>query len=144
MTAWNAEAWRASFMAVGGTLTLHDGELIAGWRLDTPEQDRAAADVFQEVCGHPASLAIIREMVEAVDRVYPNADAFDATAWLRSLAAIGGGYALGAGRLWLIVHDCDGVALEDVMRPLIGHPERVEAVRTTVGALQIHEAEAPS
>ncbi|MCK8457041.1 hypothetical protein [Sphingomonas faeni] len=144
MTDWNAATWRASFLAVGGTLTLHDGELIAGWRLDNPEQDRAAADVFREIYDNPARFAIVRKMVEAVDRIYPNADAFDATAWLRSLAAIGGGYALGAGRLWLIVHECDWIALGDVMRPLIGHPERVEAVRATVAALQLHEAEAPS
>lgn len=144
MTAWNAAAWRASFLAVGGTLTLHDGELIAGWRLDSPEQGRAAADAFREIHDNPARFAVIRKMVEAVDRVYPNADVFDPARWLRCLEAIGGGYALGAGRLWLIVHDCDGVALEDVMRPLNRHPERVEAVRATVHALQVHEAETPS
>lgn len=144
MTAWDAASWRNSFAAVGGTLTLHQGELIAGWRLDDPAQDRAAADVFREICDNPVRLEIIRKMVEAVDSIYPKADAFEPTAWLRSLAAIGGGYALSASRLWLIVHDCDGIALGDVMRPLIGHPERVEAVRTTVAALQSHEAEAPS
>lgn len=58
---------------------------------------------------------------------------FDPAAWLSALVYIGGGYALASGRkLWLVVEECAAVDVEDVMRPLIGHPERVEAVRAAI------------
>ena len=144
MTAWNAAAWRDSFVAVGGTLSLHDGALVVGRLLTNVEQDRAAAEVSREIAGNPERVAAVREMIANVDKNHVDDARFDAPAWLRRLTEIGGGYALGAGRLWLIVHDCDAVALEGVMRPLMGHPERVDAVRSIVLSRQIHEAEAPS
>lgn len=58
---------------------------------------------------------------------------FDPAAWLSALVSIGGGYALASGRkLWLVVEECATVDIEDVMRPLIGHPDRVEAVRSAI------------
>jgi hypothetical protein len=62
-----------------------------------------------------------------------SAPTFDPAAWLSVLVSIGGGYALASGRkLWLVVEGCATVDIEDVMRPLVGHPERVEAVRTAI------------
>ncbi|TCP98277.1 hypothetical protein C8J46_105433 [Sphingomonas sp. PP-F2F-A104-K0414] len=59
--------------------------------------------------------------------------AFDPAAWLGALVSIGGGYALASGRkLWLVVEECATVDIEDLMRPLIGHPDRVEAVRSAI------------
>ena len=67
--------------------------------------------------------------------------AFDPAAWLSALVSIGGGYALGSGRkLWLVVEECAAVEIEDVMRPLIGHPERIEAVRSAIERCQNGEA----
>ncbi|MFC3558863.1 hypothetical protein ACFOKI_15810 [Sphingomonas qilianensis] len=58
---------------------------------------------------------------------------FDPAAWLSALVAIGGGYALASGRkLWLVVQDCAADELTPVMAQLVGHPERVEAVRCTI------------
>jgi hypothetical protein len=58
---------------------------------------------------------------------------FDPAAWLHALVAIGGGYALASGRkLWLVVHDCAADELTPVIAQLVGHPERVEAVRTAI------------
>jgi len=58
---------------------------------------------------------------------------FDPAAWLSALVSIGGGYALASGRkLWLVVEDCTAIDIEDLMRPLIGHPDRVEAVRSAI------------
>jgi len=58
---------------------------------------------------------------------------FDPAAWLSALLSIGGGYALASGRkLWLVVEECAAVDIEDLMRPLIGHPDRIEAVRTAI------------
>lgn len=142
--AWTATAWHASFRAVGGTLSFHDGALVVGWLLTDAEQDRAAAEVSREIAGNPERIAAVRKLIANVDKNHVDDARFDAPAWLRRLTEIGGGYALGAGRLWLIVHDCDAVALEGVMRPLMGHPERVDAVRSIVLSRQIHEAEAPS
>jgi hypothetical protein len=61
------------------------------------------------------------------------APGFDATAWLAALVQIGGGYALASGRkLWLVVEDCDHDDLAAVMRPLIGNPDRAEAIRDAI------------
>jgi len=58
---------------------------------------------------------------------------FDPAAWLSALVSIGGGYALASGRkLWLVVEECATVDVESLMRPLIGHPDRVEAVRSAI------------
>jgi hypothetical protein len=66
---------------------------------------------------------------------------FDPAAWLSALVEIGGGYALASGRkLWLVVEECAAVDIEDVMRPLIGHPERIEAVRFAIERRQNGEA----
>lgn len=66
---------------------------------------------------------------------------FDATAWLGALVEIGGGYALASGRkLWLVVQDCPAAELTPVMAQIVGHPERVEAVRATIERRQAGEA----
>lgn len=58
---------------------------------------------------------------------------FDPAAWLSALVSIGGGYALASGRkLWLVVEECAAVDIEGLMRPLIGHPDRIEAVRSAI------------
>jgi len=132
MTAWTATAWHSSFRAVGGTLSLHDGALVVGWLLNDAEQDRAAAEVAREIADNPARIAAVRDLLAMPHLAGDSEPEFDASAWLRSLTQIGGGYALASDRLWLIVHDCDGIALGDVMQPLIGRPERVEAVRVAV------------
>jgi hypothetical protein len=59
--------------------------------------------------------------------------AFDPAAWLGALVEIGGGYALASGRkLWLVVQDCPADELTPVMAQIVGHPERVEAVRSAI------------
>lgn len=63
MTAWTVDAWRASFLAVGGTLSLHDGALVVGWLLTDAEQDRAAAEVSREIAGNPARIAAVRDLL---------------------------------------------------------------------------------
>lgn len=69
------------------------------------------------------------------------APTFDPTAWLSALVSIGGGYALASGRkLWLVVEECAAIDIEDLMRPLIGHPERIEAVRSAIERRQNGEA----
>ncbi|KQM64692.1 MULTISPECIES: hypothetical protein [unclassified Sphingomonas] len=66
---------------------------------------------------------------------------FDAPAWLASLVAIGGGYALASGRkLWLVVEDCDADDLTSVMAQIVGKPERAEAIRWIIEARQNGEA----
>jgi hypothetical protein len=58
---------------------------------------------------------------------------FDATAWLSDLVAIGGGYALASGRkLWLVVDKCPADELTTVMSRVVGHPDRVDAIRATI------------
>ena len=60
-------------------------------------------------------------------------NAFDPTAWLSALVAIGGGYALASGRkLWLVVQDCPADELTSIMAKIVGHPDRVEAVRSVI------------
>lgn len=50
-----------------------------------------------------------------------------------ALVDIGGGYALAPSRkLWLVVEKCAPIDIEDPMRPLIGPPERIEAVRSAI------------
>jgi len=66
---------------------------------------------------------------------------FDPTAWLSSLVQIGGGYALASGRkLWLVVEDCDHDDLVSVMRPVIGNPDRAEAIRVAIERRQNGDA----
>ncbi len=66
---------------------------------------------------------------------------FDAPAWLASLVAIGGGYALASDRkLWLVVEDCDADDLAPVMAQIVGQPGRAEAIRCTIDAQQNVEA----
>lgn len=72
-------------------------------------------------------------MATQIYRVATAAPTFDATAWLAALVQIGGGYALASGRkLWLVVEDCDHDDLASVMRPVIGNPDRVEAIRVAI------------
>ena len=69
------------------------------------------------------------------------APTFDPTAWLSALVQIGGGYALASGRkLWLVVEDCDYDDLVSVMRPLIGNPDRAEAIRDAIERRQNGDA----
>ena len=61
--------------------------------------------------------------------------AFDPGTWLAAFVQIGGGYALASGRkLWLVVDRCDHGDLTAIMRPLIGNPGRVEAIRRSIEA----------
>ena len=65
---------------------------------------------------------------------------FDPAAWLSALVAIGGGYALAAGRkLYLVVDDCDTYDLAPIVGQIIARPERVEAVRTAIERRQCGE-----
>jgi len=58
---------------------------------------------------------------------------FDAASWLHALVSIGGGYALASNRkLWLVVQECPAEDLTPVMAQIVGHPDRVEAVRSTI------------
>lgn len=58
---------------------------------------------------------------------------FDPASWLHALVSIGGGYALASNRkLWLVVQECPAEDLTPVMAQIVGHPERVEAVRETI------------
>ena len=67
--------------------------------------------------------------------------AFDASAWLGALVEIGGGYALASGRkLWLVVQDCPADALTPIMAEIVGKPDRVEAIRSTIEQRQNGEA----
>lgn len=62
---------------------------------------------------------------------------FDPAAWLSALVSIGGGYALASGRkLWLVVEECAAVDIEGLMSPLIGRPDRIEALRTAIKSRQ--------
>lgn len=68
------------------------------------------------------------------------APTFDPAAWLSALVAIGGGYALASGRkLWLVVQDCPADELTSVMSQIVGHPDRVEALRWTIERRQAGE-----
>jgi len=66
---------------------------------------------------------------------------FDPSAWLSSLVAIGGGYALASSRkLWLVVDHCPADELTSVMSQVVGHPGRIDAVRATIERRQAGEA----
>lgn len=68
--------------------------------------------------------------------------AFDPGGWLHDLVEIGGGYALASGRkLWLVVQDCAADELTPVMAQIVGHPDRVEAVRSTIERRQNGEVQ---
>lgn len=70
----------------------------------------------------------------------PSAPTFDPSAWLSALVAIGGGYALASGRkLWFVVQDCPADELTTVMSHIVGQPDRVEALRSTIERLQAGE-----
>lgn len=72
-------------------------------------------------------------MATQMHRLAQAAPTFDAAAWLAALVQIGGGYALASGRrLWLVVDDCDRDDLAAVMRPVIGNPDRAEAIRDAI------------
>ena len=79
------------------------------------------------------SLCTASQNVDAGDSSAPTA--FDPGTWLAAFVQIGGGYALASGRkLWLVVDRCDHGDLTAVMRPLIGNPGRVEAIRRAIEA----------
>jgi hypothetical protein len=68
------------------------------------------------------------------------ASTFDPWAWLCALTEAGGGYALASGRkLWLVVDHVPADALTPIMAALVGHPDRQEAVRSTIERRQIGE-----
>jgi len=70
------------------------------------------------------------QLTQGAARAVPT---FDPASWLSALVSVGGGYALASGRkLWLVVEECAAVDIDDLMRPLIGHPDRVEAVRSAI------------
>jgi len=70
-------------------------------------------------------------------------DEFDADAWLRGFAEIGGGYALTTdGRLNLFVGDCEGKQLEEAMAQVVGHPDRQHALKTAIQQRQCGEVSA--
>lgn len=70
--------------------------------------------------------------------VLERADTFDPAIWLRTLTAIGGGYALMAGRrLAFLVDACDGETLTSVMAQIVGQPERQEAIKATIERRQL-------
>ena len=88
-----------------------------------------------EGCGHQGHTFQLTE-----EDYLHNGGIFDPGAWLNTLVQIGGGYALASGRkLWLVVRDCPVEQLTTVMAQLIGHPERVEDVRTLIERRQIGE-----
>lgn len=74
-------------------------------------------------------------------RQHHGGDIFSPTAWLHNLVQIGGGYALASGRkLWLVVEHCPADELTSVMSQIVGHPDRVEAVRVAIERRQNGEA----
>ncbi|MEG8040589.1 hypothetical protein QP166_15035 [Sphingomonas sp. LR60] len=65
-------------------------------------------------------------------------DTFDPAAWLAAMAQIGGGYALMSGRrLALMVDECHPEDLTSVMSPLIGRPDRQEAIKLAIEQRQL-------
>ncbi|MEH3103705.1 MAG: hypothetical protein PGN12_07340 [Sphingomonas phyllosphaerae] len=60
-------------------------------------------------------------------------DTFDPAVWLTAMTQIGGGYALMSGRrLALMVDDCHPEDLTTVMAPLIGRPDRQDAIKAAI------------
>lgn len=70
--------------------------------------------------------------------VLKHLDTFDPAAWLTAMAQIGGGYALMSGRrLALMVDECHPEDLTTVMAPLIGRPDRQEAIKLAIEQRQL-------
>lgn len=68
-------------------------------------------------------------------------DTFNPTAWLESLTAIGGGYALMSGRrLAFLVDDCDTTELTNVMAQIVGQRARQEAIKDAIERLPMSKA----
>lgn len=66
------------------------------------------------------------------------ASTFDPAAWLNTLVAIGGGYALASGRkLWLVVQDCPAGDLTPLMAQIVSQPERQEAIKVAIERKQL-------
>lgn len=66
------------------------------------------------------------------------AQPFEPALWLRSLAEIGGGYALMADRrLCFLVDDCEGDDLTRLMAQIVGMPERQEALKSSIERRQL-------
>lgn len=67
---------------------------------------------------------------------------FDAAAWLNTLVAIGGGYALASGRkLWLVVRDCPTGELTPLMAQIVAKPDRQEAIKAAIERKQLGQVE---
>lgn len=70
--------------------------------------------------------------------VLKHLETFDPAAWLAAMTQIGGGYALMSGRrLALMVDECHPEDLTTVMAPLIGRPERQEAIKLAIEQRQL-------
>lgn len=70
--------------------------------------------------------------------VLKHLDTFDPAAWLAAMTQIGGGYALMSGRrLALMIDDCHPDDLTTVMAPLIGRPDRQEAIKAAIERKQL-------
>jgi hypothetical protein len=70
--------------------------------------------------------------------VLKHLDAFDAATWLRAMTQIGGGYALMSGRrLALMVDECHPEDLTTIMAPLIGRPDRQDAIKAAIERKQL-------
>lgn len=70
--------------------------------------------------------------------VLKHLDTFDPIAWLAAMTQIGGGYALMSGRrLALMVDECHPEDLTTVMAPLIGRPDRQEAIKLAIEQRQL-------
>ncbi|MDR6787663.1 hypothetical protein J2Y58_001004 [Sphingomonas sp. BE138] len=70
--------------------------------------------------------------------VLKHLDTFDPAAWLAAMTQIGGGYALMSGRrLALMVDDCHPEDLTTVITPLIGRPDRQEAIKAAIERKQL-------
>ena len=70
--------------------------------------------------------------------VLKHLDTFDPAAWLSAMTQIGGGYALMSGRrLTLMVNECHPEDLTTVMAPLIGRPDRQEAIKLAIEQRQL-------
>lgn len=67
---------------------------------------------------------------------------FDPAAWLNTLVAIGGGYALASGRkLWLVVRDCSTGELTPLMAQIVAQPDRQEAIKAAIERKQLGHVE---
>ena len=67
---------------------------------------------------------------------------FDPAAWLDTLVAIGGGYALASGRkLWLVVRGCPTGELTPLMAQIVAQPDRQEAIKAAIERKQLGHVE---